>query len=299
MPSSASPTFHHRDFPLDLVAREKGSTVVSVCIPARDEETTVGPIVEAIRVELVDHVGLVDEVMVVDDHSEDRTGEVAAAAGARVVAAEDVLPGLGFGPGKGEAIWKSVFAARGDLLVWCDADVRDFDPSFVVGLMGPLLSRPDLAFVKGFYERPDGGGGRVTELVARPTLALLFPHLSSILQPLAGEYAARRSVVEELPFARGYGVDLGLLVDVARRCGPSAVAQVDLGSRVHRNRPLHELGPQALSVLHTALGRAGVRDPGEPAVLARPGHEPVRVEGGDLPPPVDVAQYRGGEPRAG
>ena len=299
MPAAAFPTFHHRDFGAHVVAGMKGETTVSVCLPARDEARTIGAIVATIRTALVEAEQVVDEILVVDDHSEDRTAAVAAAEGARVVAAADVLPELDLGPGKGEAIWKSVFAARGDVLVWCDADVRDFDARFVLGLVGPLLAEPGLSFVKGFYDRPDEGGGRVTELVARPALALLFPPLTAILQPLAGEYAARREVVESLPFARGYGVDLGLLVDAVRRFGTHAVAQVDLGSRLHRNRPLHELVPQALRVLHTALARAGVRDASEPAVLARPGHDPTRIEAGDLPPPVDVPEYERWPGRAG
>ena len=158
--------------------------------------------------------------------------------------------------------------------MWCDSDILDFGPHFVVGLLGPLLARPDIQFVKGFYDRPVGGrahgGGRVTELMARPVIAALFPHLSSIVQPLSGEYAGRRALLERLPFVQGYGVDLGLLVDIADLEGTEAIAQVDLGLRRHRNRSLDELGPQALAVLQTALDRAGAsRSPGRPRSSAR------------------------------
>jgi glucosyl-3-phosphoglycerate synthase len=275
-------TYHHEDFTAESLAERKAAEghVVSVCLPARDEADTVGAIVGTVVAELQDRLGLVDEVLVVDDHSSDRTAAVAEAAGARVVAVDDVLPDLGPGTGKGEALWKSVAAADGDLIVWCDADVTDFGPRFVVGLLGPLLLHPDVDFVKGFYDRPVGGrahgGGRVTELMARPAIAALFPHLSSIVQPLSGEYAGRRALLERLPFVQGYGVDLGLLVDIADREGTEAIAQVDLGLRRHRNRSLEELGPQALAVLQTALDRAG-RPSTRPGTLVRPDLEPVEV----------------------
>jgi glucosyl-3-phosphoglycerate synthase len=290
-------TFHHGDFAAEQLAERKtrDGHVVSVCLPARNEATTVGPIVESIRDHLVDRVGLVDEVLVIDDHSTDLTAKAADAAGARVVAVDDVLPELGPGEGKGEALWKSVAAADGDLIVWCDADITDFGPRFVVGLVGPLLTRPEVDFVKGFYDRPVGeashGGGRVTELMARPAISLLFPHLASILQPLAGEYAGRRSLLERLPFVQGYGVDLGLLVDISEVDDGGAIAQVDLGTRRHRNRPLDELGPQALAVLQTALRRS-VPGQGQTATLVRPDLEPVEVEVGERPPLLDVPGYR-------
>ncbi|MEX2293029.1 MAG: glucosyl-3-phosphoglycerate synthase [Acidimicrobiales bacterium] len=290
-------TFHHDDFAAAQLADQKSrhGHRVSVCLPARDEEVTVGAIVETIVSTLVERTGLVDEVLVIDDHSLDATAKVAEAAGARVVAVDDVLPDLNSGEGKGEALWKSVAAADGDLIVWCDADITDFGPRFIVGLVGPLLARPDIGFVKGFYDRPlDGsahGGGRVTELVARPTIAALFPHLSSIVQPLAGEYAGRRSLLERLPFVQGYGVDLGLLIDIAELEGTEVIAQVDLGTRRHRNRTLDELSPQALAVLQTALGRAG-QDFDAPATLVRPDLEPIEVSIGERPPLVEVPAYR-------
>jgi glucosyl-3-phosphoglycerate synthase len=290
-------TFHHDEFTAaqlaDLKARQ--DHVISVCLPARDEAATVGVIVEDLRRSLVERTGLVDEVLVVDDHSTDATAAVARAAGARVVAVDDVLPDLGPGEGKGEALYKSVAEARGDLIVWCDADITDFGPRFVIGLVGPLLVRPDVGFVKGFYDRPVGdsahGGGRVTELVARPAIAAMFPHLASVVQPLSGEYAGRRSLLERLPFVQGYGVDLALLVDIAALEGTEAIAQVDLGTRRHRNRPLDELGPQALAVLQTALRRAGT-DLGGAATLVRPDLEPVEVATGERPALVEVPAYR-------
>ena len=244
-------TFDRPPLALEGLLDSKGAHRISVCIPARDEGATVGAIVGRILDALA---ALVDEVLVVDDHSTDDTAAAAAAAGARVVGSD--------GDGKGAALWKATASAQGDLIVFCDADLRDFDPRYIAGLVGPLLLHDDIALVKAFYERTlDGqprGGGRVTELVARPALTLLFPALSPILQPLAGEYASRRDVLEQLPFAEGYGVDIGILIDVAARFGPDAVAQVDLGVRVHRNRPLHELRPMASVVLQTVLRRAGV-----------------------------------------
>jgi glucosyl-3-phosphoglycerate synthase len=290
-------TFHHDDFAAVQLAEQKARqrVAVSVCLPARDEAATVGRIVADLRDSLVDRVGLVDEIVVADDHSADDTAAVARDAGARVVSVDDVFPELGPGEGKGEALWKSLAVAEGDLVAWCDADITDFGPRFVVGLVGPLLRWPDVGFVKGFYDRPVGdsahGGGRVTELVARPVIAAMFPHLASIVQPLSGEYAGRRSLLERLPFVQGYGVDLGLLADIAELEGTEAIAQVDLGTRRHRNRPLDELGPQALAVLQTALRRAGTALGGD-ATLVRPDLEPVQVRTGERPPLVEVPAYR-------
>jgi len=279
-------------FDAATLAASKGDQRASVCLPARNEESTVGPIVDAIRRTLVDVHGLIDEIVVVDDHSDDRTAAAAADAGARVVGADTVLPELAVGHGKGAALWKSLHEADGDLIVWCDADLVDFDPGFVVGLLGPLLTHPDIGFVKAFYDRPiDGrprGGGRVTELVARPALALLFPDLSSVVQPLAGEYAGRRDILERVPFVQGYGVDIALLIDIASRFGTEAIAQVDLGVRVHRNRPIEELAPMAAEVLSTALRRADPDLVSQPRWLTRPGHQPFEIDFQELPPLVEV-----------
>ncbi len=252
-----------------------------------------GPIVDAIRRRLVDEVPLVDEIVVLDDHSTDATARVAAEAGARVVRAVDVAPELARGPGKGTALWKSLRASTGEIVVWCDADIVDFDCGFVTGLVGPLVDHPDILFVKGFYERPlddqPAGGGRVTELVARPVISLLFDELSPIVQPLSGEYAGRRFALEQMPFSPGYGVDLGLLVDLAARFGVDAIAQCDLGVRRHRNRTLEELGPQAAAVLLAALDRADPKLVGDDPVLVRPGLPDEVVDDEDLPPLAHIA----------
>ena len=287
-------TFHHAQFDATALVEAKAGRTVSVCLPARNEAATVGTIVAAIREALVERVPLIDEILVVDDHSDDGTAEVAAAAGARVITAAAVVPELGNGHGKGAALWRSLYESEGDIVAWCDADLTEFEPHFVVGLVGPLLTDPDVEFVKGFYKRPasDPGdrGGRVTELVARPALALLFPQLTSIVQPLGGEYAGRRELLEQLPFVDGYGVDIALLIDIADEFGTEVIAQVDLGTRRHRNRPLDELSPQATAVLQTILQRAGRMVPGR-ATLVRPGLDPVEVVTSELPPLVDVPTY--------
>ena len=287
-------TFHHAQFDARALVDAKAGRTVSVCLPARNEAATVGAIVGAIRDALVDRVPLVDEILVIDDHSDDATAAAAAAAGARVISAAGVLPEHGTGHGKGAALWRSLYESEGDLVVWCDADLVDFDPQFVVGLVGPLLTDPDVEFVKGFYKRPASDpadrGGRVTELVARPALALLFPQLTSIVQPLGGEYAGRRELLEQLPFVEGYGVDIALLIDIAAEFGTDVIAQVDLGTRHHRNRPLDELSPQATAVLQTILQRAGRTVPTR-ATLVRPGLDPVEVVASELPPLVDIPTY--------
>jgi glucosyl-3-phosphoglycerate synthase len=254
-------TFAACQFPPEALVGARDGRRISVCLPARNEQATVGAIVARVRAALVEAVPLVDEVLVVDDGSADGTAAEAAAAGARVVRRR-----AGDGPpGKGQALRRAVDEAKGDVLVFLDADVRNFDSHFVSGLLGPVLTAPGTALVKATYRRPlegsDGPGGRVTELVARPLLARLFPDLASVAQPLAGECAAPRSVLEAVPFADGYGVEVGLLIDVAARCGAGALAQVDLGERVHRNRPLDELAPQAAAVIDVVLDRAGVRAP--------------------------------------
>ncbi len=301
MTSTVVRTFHHRQFDLDRLVESKRGRQISVCLPARNEEPTVGRVVGTIRRELVERRPLVDEVLVIDDGSVDGTAAAARAAGARVVRAESVLPEYDAGPdgpadgGKGAAMWKAVYASRGDLIVFCDADVKNFGPRFVTGIVGPLLLDEGLAFVKGFYDRPldgrPGEGGRVTELVARPLISLLFPELAGILQPLAGECAAPRDVFEQLPFVEGYGVDLALVIDVAERFGLGAIGQTDLGVRVHRNRPLSDLAPQAMAVLQAALSRRPGDLAWSPALL-RPGEEPLAIAGGERPPMVEVPAYR-------
>lgn len=246
----------------DLVER-KGGNRISVVLPARDEQRTVGHVVTVLRRGLMEDCPLVDELVVIDSGSTDATSEVAAAAGARVVTAGHILPELGDIPGKGEALWKSLFVTTGEIVVFADADVANMEPHFVSGLLGPLLTEPEVVLVKACYDRPMNagnsvrptGGGRVTELVARPLLNLYWPELAGVVQPLAGEYAARRSVLERLPFASGYGVELGLLVDVLRLAGLDAIAQVDLGWRAHTHQSDEDLALMAATIMQVALDR--------------------------------------------
>ncbi|MFI9011327.1 glucosyl-3-phosphoglycerate synthase [Actinosynnema sp. NPDC053489] len=265
----------------ELVERKEGRTV-SVVLPALDEEATVGAVVGVVRPLLGT---LVDELVVVDSGSTDDTAARAAAAGARVVHRADVLPHLPPRPGKGEVLWRSLAATTGDLVVFLDSDLIDPDPEFVPALLGPLLTR-DVHLVKGFYRRPlrleSTGGGRVTELAARPLLNALRPELAGVVQPLGGEYAGTREFLESVPFAPGYGVEIGLLLDAHARYGLAGIAQVNLGVRKHRNRDLRQLGPMAAQIAVTALRRCGV--PVASSTLT----QFVPFDGEWLPSPVDV-----------
>jgi glucosyl-3-phosphoglycerate synthase len=236
------------------LAEQKRGLTVSVCLPARNEAATVGGIVEAIAASCE---ALVDEVLVLDDGSTDDTAAVAASAGATVVAVDDVLPELPRGSGKGNVLWKSLAVAKGDLLVWCDADLETFTSAYVTRLVAPLLADERVQFVKADYDRP-AGDGRTTQLVARPLLARFFPPLATVRQPLSGECAARTELLEQLPFVESYGVEVGLLIDVLATAGLDAMAQVDLGAKEHRHRPLAELSVQAGEIIDTILERAGV-----------------------------------------
>ncbi|MFJ6697126.1 glucosyl-3-phosphoglycerate synthase [Streptomyces sp. NPDC091272] len=261
------------DRPLErlLAAKAARGTTVSVVLPALDEEATVGAIVAAIRTDLMGPeaggrgVPLVDELVVVDSGSKDGTARAAAAAGARVVHRDDILPRVPALRGKGEVLWRSLLVTRGDVICFVDADLREFDPSFVSGIVGPLLTEPDVQFVKATYDRPLGSecdgpgadraagqGGRVTELMARPLLNLHWPQLAGFVQPLGGEYAARRSLLERLPFPVGYGVELGLLIDSLHTVGLDALGQVDVGVRKHRHQDGQALGRMAAAIYRTA-----------------------------------------------
>jgi glucosyl-3-phosphoglycerate synthase len=241
----------------------KGDNRVSVVIPARDEDATIGPIVATIRRHLVDRLPLVDELIVVDSRSSDRTADVAAAAGAEVVSQDEITRGLPRMEGKGDALWAGMASATGDVVAFVDADLREFRPHFVTGLLGPLLTDSSIDFVKGFYHRPlvgastveADGGGRVTELMARPLLNLFWPELAGFVQPLAGEYAGRRSVLEKIPFVSGYGVETAMLIDLLELVGLDALAQVDLGERLHRHQPTDALGRMSAQILLTAWSR--------------------------------------------
>ncbi|MFD3683517.1 glucosyl-3-phosphoglycerate synthase [Nocardiopsis sp. NPDC058631] len=248
--------------------RRRGSTV-SLVIPARDEAATVGGIVARVREALVEDAPLLDEVVVMDSDSADDTAALARAAGATVHRVADVRPDLGHQRGKGEAMWKSQFVTSGDIVAFLDADLVQWGPHFVSGLLGPLLTEPGVSLVKGFYDRvldlPGGSGqaasyegGRVTELVARPTIALRWPVLSGVVQPLSGEWAVRRDLFSQLSVPTGYGVELAVLVDTHLRRGVDAIAQVDLGRRAHRHQSLRDLGAMATELLAVADRRSGI-----------------------------------------
>ncbi len=276
------------DWPPHRLLQAKGGTTVSVVIPARNEEATVGTIVTAIRCDFTQPVPLVDEVIVVDSRSTDGTAAVARTAGAVVVSQDDMTRGLPQMRGKGDALWAGLAAASGDIVAFVDADVDPFDSRFVSGLLGPLLTDPSVSFVKGFYHRPlslggcsePDGGGRVTELVARPLLNLFWPDLAGFVQPLAGEVAGRRQVLERVPFVSGYGVETAMLVDLLDLVGLDALAQVDLGERVHRHQGNEALGQMAAQIQLTAWSR-----------LARDG----RANAGAPLPSVLTQFRRGGE----
>jgi glucosyl-3-phosphoglycerate synthase len=253
-----------QDWPVADVVAAKGEHRVAVVIPARDEDQTIADVVTQIRRDLIDDASLVDELVVMDSLSSDHTAKAAADAGAVVHSVADVRPDLGVRRGKGEALWKSLFVTTADLLVFIDADLTHWGPHFVTGLVGPLLASDTTLLVKGFYDRQlDLGegvaaeGGRVTELVARPWLALNRPELSALVQPLAGEWAVRRTHFERLSVPVGYGIEIATLIDTADLAGVDAVAQVDLGQRGHRHQNLHDLGAMAYELLAVAERRNG------------------------------------------
>ncbi|GAA1970836.1 glucosyl-3-phosphoglycerate synthase [Nocardioides panacihumi] len=263
MPRRDSRTFRWNDWSLDELLAAKGEARVSLVVPAKDEASTVGAMIESLRSVLMGAAALVDELVVIDSDSTDATARVAADAGAVVHAASAIRPELGSYPGKGEAMWKSQFVTTGDLIVFMDADLVEWDTHFVPGLLGPLLTRPGIELVKGFYRRPGQhglDGGRVTELVARPLIALDFPELADLVQPLAGEWAIRRTLFESLSVPTGYAVELASLIDTARLRGIQTIAQVDLGRRSHRHQELLDLGVMATQILSAVARRSGGRD---------------------------------------
>ncbi|MER5943774.1 glucosyl-3-phosphoglycerate synthase [Streptomyces sp. NPDC001928] len=284
-----------------LAAKQRTGQSVSVVLPALNEEETVGDIVAIIAHDLVHQVPLVDEIVVVDSGSTDRTAEVAAAAGARVVHRDDILPRVPAVPGKGEVLWRSLLVTSGDIVCFIDADLKDFSSDFVSGIVGPLLTDPGVDLVKAMYDRPLGGaagqGGRVTELMARPLLNMHWPQLAGFVQPLGGEYAARRSLLEQLPFPVGYGVELGMLVDALHLVGLDALAQVDVGVRKHRHQDGQALGRMSAAIYRTAQLRLARGHMVRPSLTqferGEDGFEPrtYSVDTEERPPMVEIAEY--------
>jgi glucosyl-3-phosphoglycerate synthase len=262
----AENTYHADEF-ADLSAllalkRQRGLTI-SVALPTLNEEQTVGNVIASIKRPLMDEFPIIDELVLIDSCSTDRTVDIARSLGVPVLVHPDILPQYGQRLGKGEALWKSLYVTHGDLVFWIDTDIVNIHPRFVYGLIGPLLMNPSVQFVKGFYRRPlrvDGkveasGGGRVTELTARPLLNLFFPELSGVIQPLSGEYGGRRSLLEQLPFYTGYGVETGMLIDVLERAGVSGIAQIDLEERIHRNQPLQALSKMSFAIIQVVINK--------------------------------------------
>jgi glucosyl-3-phosphoglycerate synthase len=262
-----SNTYHHgqfRDLRELVAAKEKAGLTISLCIPTLNEEKTIGKEVVIFRSELMQRYPLIDEIAIIDSGSTDKTLEIAAAFGADTYLAADILPDVEPKRGKGENLWKAVYQLKGDIIVYIDADIKNIHPRFVYGLVGPLIQRPEVQYVKAFYDRPlafsqgirPSGGGRVTEILIRPLFSLFFPELTAIIQPLSGEYAVRREVLERIPFPIGYGVETSHLIDVYSLYDMNAFAQTDLDQRIHRNQPTRSLGKMAFGILQTFLSRA-------------------------------------------
>ena len=306
--------FHHAEF-ADLRRlvglKEKQGLTISLVLPTLEEEETIGPIVRRAMREMVGRVPLLDEILVIDSASTDRTREIAEAEGARVVQHPDVLTRYGSFRGKGEALWKSLFETSGDLVVWADTDVKNWHPRMVYGTLGPLLVEPRLQYVKGYYQRPiveggilkEGGGGRVTELVARPLINLFYPELSGMIQPLAGEYAGRRSLLESIPFFTGYAVEMGHLIDATERVGIEGLGQVDLERRVHRNQELEGLSRMSFVIIQAVMKRLEERrkarlfaEMGSTMKLPRSGRgrlslEVIELADQERPPMIRIPEY--------
>ena len=262
----AENTYHAGEFADidDLVkAKHEQNLTISLALPALNEEQTVGNVIRTIKDALMDRVPLLDEIVLVDSNSSDQTRVIASELGVPVFIHQNVLPQLGARDGKGEALWKSLLLTSGDVIIWIDTDIVNIHPRFIYGILGPLILHPNIQFVKGFYRRPlkvdnklqEGGGGRVTELTARPLLNLFFPELSGVIQPLSGEYAGRRMAFEQVPFSSGYGVEIGLIIDIFEKFGLSSIAQVDLQERVHHNQPLESLSKMSFAIIQTAVRR--------------------------------------------
>ncbi|MGC8875098.1 MAG: glucosyl-3-phosphoglycerate synthase [Chloroflexia bacterium] len=312
----ASNTFHSSEFSdleqLLRLKRARGVTI-SLALPALNEAATIRNVITTLRHALMEEVPLLDEIVLIDSNSTDGTREIATSLGIPVYIHQHILAEeVGSFPGKGEALWKSLYVTRGDLIVWVDTDIVNIHPRFVYGLLGPLLLWDSIQYVKGFYRRPirvDGqlrahGGGRVTELLARPLINLFFPELSGLIQPLAGEYAGRRQALEQVPFFSGYGVEIGLLIDILDRFGLEAIAQVDLEERIHRNQPLVNLSRMAFAILQVFISRLEARSKvrlleemqrSMKLIRSEPGRfflEVERISDVERPPMITVPAYR-------
>jgi glucosyl-3-phosphoglycerate synthase len=259
-------TYHHSDFAdlKDLVEKKEALGLsISLCIPTLNEERTIGKEVVIFKSELMHRYPLLDEIAIIDSGSKDRTIAVASSFGADTYLSSEILPEEGFKKGKGENLWKAIHQLKGDIIVYIDADIKNIHPRFVYGLVGPLIKRPEVSYVKAFYDRPlafsdsvrPSGGGRVTEILTRPLFSLFFPELTAIIQPLSGEYAVRRKVLENISFPVGYGVETSHLIDVYKSHGMEAFAQTDLDQRVHRNQETRALGKMSFGILQTFLKR--------------------------------------------
>ncbi len=301
-----------RDTAQLVQAKLRQRLTISLAFPTLNEEATIGKEILVLKTELMDRAPLLDEIAVIDSGSTDRTREVASAYGAVVYASAGILKRHGSHRGKGENLWKSLYALSGDIIVWIDADITNIGPKFVYGLVGPLLRDPAIAYVKAFYERPmrtekglvPSGGGRVTEILVRPLFSQFYPELASLVQPLSGEYAGRRSLLERLPFSVGYGVEIGHLIDIYHTTGVGSIAQVNMASRVHRNQSVHALGKMAFGVLSTFHQR--LVKYGEAHLAKEPGREHISVSAGERgpealraeiasverPPMIEIEEYR-------
>jgi nucleotide-binding universal stress UspA family protein len=262
----AENTYHAGEFStlehlLDL--KRQQDLTISLALPALNEEETVGKVITTIKTSLMQKVPLLDEIILIDSNSEDRTREIAARLDIPVHIHQNVLRRFGTRSGKGEALWKSLYLTHGDIVLWIDTDIVNIHPRFVYGILGPLILRPDIQLVKGFYRRPlkvdgklqAGGGGRVTELTARPLLNLFYPELSGLIQPLSGEYGGRRSALEQIPFSSGYGVEISMIIDIFEKFGLSSIAQVDLQERIHHNQPLESLSKMSFAIIQSVVRR--------------------------------------------
>jgi len=310
----AENTFHADEFSRlrELVKlKQQQGTTISLALPALNEEETVGRVIRMMKKELMQKVPLLDEIILIDSDSADRTREIAQKEGVPVFIHQQLLPDLGARRGKGEALWKSLLVTKGDLIVWIDTDIVNIHPRFVYGIIGPLLINPQVQLVKGFYRRPlrvgqkmqAGGGGRVTELTARPLLSLFYPALSGVVQPLSGEYAGRRSALEQATFYSGYGVETGLLIDIYEKFGLQSIAQVDLLERIHHNQHLEALSKMSFAIIQTVMrklekrfGRAVLEDVNRSMKLIRHGHKGYSLEVEHIaeyerPPMIEVREY--------